>query len=480
MIMIKIRLLLPLFALASLVAACSSSDAGSPSPGASGASSGGAAGAAASSGQANSSGASSGGSSGSGGQAAGGSAGSSGGGASAGGDAGGAGPTCSTPTTAQGCVPPSGTTLPICKLSLTGCMDATAPTKFVSKAIPYEVNSPLWSDNAAKSRAFVLPAGGKIHVKNCMPNASASVLAADCMSPSGTPNGPADTGKWVLPVGTVMIKNFMFDGKLVETRLLMRVDAATATLLQNAYGLQLGADWIGYNYAWNEAQTEATIVPNLRTQVSFNTGSRTVTWNYPNFLDCGGCHSPAVGTIGPETDQMNRMVSAAGGGMVNQIDAFETMGLFDTTAPTKPYGTPMVEPYSNAALGLGDAPPTGSADAVLDQQARSYLGANCGFCHRPDVNDQGFDLRYSLSLKDTSICNLMEQNGIPPMPQTQYADFAPGNHLASAMWIRMNITIPANPGTQDYGRMPSVASNVVDTQATTLIGNWIDSIKTCP
>jgi hypothetical protein len=96
------------------------------------------------------------------------------------------------------------------------------------------------------------------------------------------------------------------------------------------------------------------------------------------------------------------------------------------------------------------------------------------------VNDQGFDLRFSLALKDTNICNLMQQNGIPPNPQMQYADFAPGNHLASAMWLRMNVQIPDNPGTQDYGRMPSVASNVVDTQATKLIGDWIDSIKTCP
>ncbi len=474
--MTKVRLALCSFAVASAALACSSSG-GSGTPGGSGASSG----AAGVAGQSNTGGSSSAGASG---QAAGGSAGNGGAagatGGSAGGDAAGAGPTCSTPTAAQDCVPPSGSALPICKLSLTGCMDANAPTQFVAKAVPYEVNSPLWSDNAAKSRAFVLPAGGKIHVKNCMPNAGASVLAADCMSPMGISNGPADTGKWVFPVGTVMIKNFMFDGKLVETRLLMHVDDATSTLLQNTYGFQLGADWVGYNYAWNETQTEATIVPNARTQVSFNTGTRTVTWNYPNFLDCAGCHSPAVGTIGPETDQMNRMVSASAGGMVNQIDAFKALALFDATAPTTPYAAPMVEPYTNAALGLTDPAPTGNADAVLDQQARSYLGANCGFCHRPDVNDQGFDLRYSLSLKDTNICNLMEQNGIPPNPQTQYADFDPGNHAQSAMWIRMNIMIPANPGTQDYGRMPSVASNVVDTQATTLIGSWIDSIKTCP
>jgi hypothetical protein len=155
------------------------------------------------------------------------------------------------------------------------------------------------------------------------------------------------------------------------------------------------------------------------------------------------------------------------------------MGLFDDTAPTKPYMAATVEPYANTALGLTGPP----ADATIDQEARSYLSANCGFCHRPDVNDQGFDLRYGLSLFQTGICNLTQQNGIPgPNVLTPYKDFAPGDHASSAMWIRMGIAVPATDTNEqdDVGRMPPLASFVVDTQATTLIGAWIDSIKTCP
>jgi hypothetical protein len=375
-------------------------------------------------------------------------------------------PTCITPATPQSCTAPVATALPICTLSETGCMDPNHPTQFAAGAIYYEVNSPLWSDNAAKTRAFVMPDGGTIHVKDCEPDASTAQLA-ECVSPMGIANGPADTGKWIFPVGTVMIKNFMFDGKLVETRLFMHVDAATAALIGN------GSDWVGYNYAWNEAQTEATIVPDARTPVSFNTGTRTVQWNYPNWIDCIGCHSPAVGTLGPETDQMNRVVDGG-----NQIDTFEAMGLFDETAPTKPYTTALVEPYANASLGLTGPPP----GATLDQEARSYLSANCGFCHRPDVNDQGFDLRYSLSLYQTGICNLTQQNGIPGMTNQTYADFAPGDAGASAMWIRMNIAVPSSDPNEEFdvGRMPSVASFVVDQQATDLVAQWIDSIPTCP
>jgi cytochrome c551/c552 len=374
--------------------------------------------------------------------------------------------TCITPSTPQSCAAPVGTALPICKLSATGCMDATDGTRFTAGAVPYEVNSPLWSDNAAKTRAFVLPAGGTIHVKNCQPDAGDAALA-ECVAPNGLPNGPADTGRWVFPVGTVMIKNFLFDGKLVETRLLMRVDADTAVLIQN------GTDWVGYNYAWNEAQTEATIVPNTRTAVAFNTGKHTVPWHYPNFLDCVGCHNAAVGTLGPETAQMNRTVNGT-----NQIDSFVAMGLFDETAPTKPYTAALVEPYANAALGL-QGPPAG---ATVEQEARSYLSANCGFCHRPDVNDQGFDLRNSLSLFDTNICNLKQQNGIPGITDQTFVELEPGHHEVSAAWIRMNLAIPdSDPdGMSDVGRMPTVSSFVVDPQATALVGSWIDSLTSCP
>ena len=372
--------------------------------------------------------------------------------------------TCITPTSPGACAAPSGTALPICTLRQTGCMDPQDITKFNARATYYEVNSPLWSDNAAKSRAFVLPAGGTIHVKNCQPDADAASLA-ECVAPNGLSGGPADTGRWVFPVGTVMIKNVLFDGKLVETRLLMRVDAATAALVQN------GTDWVGYNYAWNEAQTEATIVPNTRTAVQFNTGTHTVTWHYPSFLDCSGCHNAAVGTLGPEMAQMNRTVHGD-----NQIDAFAANGLFDH-APAKPYAAALVEPYANAALGL-QGPPAGQTE----QAARSYLSSNCGFCHRPDVNDQGFDLRHSLSLFDTKICNLTQENGIPGMTDLTLVELKPGDHAASAAWIRMAIPVAdSDPNGQlEVGRMPTTSSFVVDPQGTELVATWIDSLASCP
>jgi len=241
----------------------------------------------------------------------------------------------------------------------------------------------------------------------------------------------------------VMIKLFMFDDKLVETRLFMHLDAA---------------NWVGYSYEWDEQQTDAKIVSADRVALTFNTGKRSVPWNYPSQQDCLTCHNQAGGsTLGPETAQMNRTV----GGM-NQIDKFAALGLFET-APVKPYKAALATPYPGQ---LGNPP----AGATKEQLARSYLHANCGFCHRPGGAFALFDLRYDTKLKDTNICNVH----INKAPLTSAPDktliLAPGKPMDSVMWLRMNLPDPAT------GRMPQIGSYAVDGDAVGLVGDWITSL----
>jgi hypothetical protein len=149
---------------------------------------------------------------------------------------------------------------------------------------------------------------------------------------------------------------------------------------------------------------------------------------------------------------------------MNQIDKFAAMGLFET-APTKPYLPALVPAYA----GQSGSPPM---TATLDQRARSYLHANCSFCHRPDGVWNGFDVRYDVPLKSTYICNAVP--GSKDFPATAgEVLLAPGNAQSSVLWLRMHAT-PGN------GRMPAIASFVIDTQATDLVSQWIGSITTCP
>lgn len=330
------------------------------------------------------------------------------------------------------CAPVSDINAPYQKLSQTGCMSATEPTKFVAKAIPYEVNSPLWSDSADKTRAMVIPAGQKVHIKNC------AVAADNCTQ------GPADTGQWVFPVGTVMLKNFLFDNKLVETRLFVHHDAQT---------------WVGYSYRWDEAQTEATINPAEDPKtVMFNTGTRTVPWVYPSRTQCMKCHDAKGGsTLGPETRQMNREV-----GGKNQIDQFAELGLFDQV-PTKPYATAYATPYA------GQAGP--ATTGTLDEKARSYMHANCAFCHRPDGEFPQIDMRYDTPLAQMGVCNVTPLKGDQGVLNA--VELKPGEPANSIIYLRMN----ALPGS---GRMPAIATNQVDTAGVKLISDWITGIKSCP
>jgi uncharacterized repeat protein (TIGR03806 family) len=330
----------------------------------------------------------------------------------------------------QSCAPPAAIDQPIAKLSQTGCTDPTDTRKLAASVVPYDVASPLWSDGADKQRGMALPTGARIHVKSCAANAS------ECA-------GAADDGKWVLPVGTVMVKSFLFDGKLVETRLFVRFDAST---------------WVGYSYQWDEAQTDATIVGDGGAEVMFDTGSRTIDWHVPSRMDCMTCHTATGGsTLGPETAQLNRVVSGA-----NQIDQMTALGMFEA-APATPYKTAL-------------ASPTGTA-GTTEERARSYLHANCAFCHRPDdANFPDIDLRHDVALAATNTCGVTPEKG--NQGTIGALVIAPAMPALSVMVLRM--TAPPADADGNHGRMPKLASYVVDQNAVTLISDWITSITSCP
>src|SRR5690606_28813421 len=129
-----------------------------------------------------------------------------------------------------------------------------------SGLIPYAPNAPFWSDGAEKERWIALPNGTSITVQN--------------------------DGDWDFPAGTVLMKHFRLNGRLVETRLLMR---------------HPDNEWAGYTYEWDATQTEATRV----------VGGKTTTigaqqWIFPSEADCLACHTEAAGrTLGLETSQLN-------------------------------------------------------------------------------------------------------------------------------------------------------------------------------
>jgi hypothetical protein len=159
---------------------------------------------------------------------------------------------------------------------------------------------------------------------------------------------------------------------------------------------------------------------------------------------------------------MNRVPVAAALGNGNQIDKLAAAGLFDN-APAAPYKAPLVTPYP----GQLGSPAT---SATVTQRARSYLHANCAFCHRPDGEFSSVDLRYDTALQNTGLCNVVPVKGTQGVQNA--TNLTPGHPDLSTLWLRMQ--------TLGKGRMPPLASAVADQQALDVVSDWIKALAACP
>jgi len=317
-------------------------------------------------------------------------------------------------------------------LSQTKCIDMADHSKPAPGLIPYSVRSPLWSDAATKERFISIPAGQKIHAFDC------AVDGDLCKDPGSGGNGE-DEGHWDMPVGSVLVKNFSIENKIIETRLLMRRSMTS---------------WVGYSYEWNDTQTEATLLPDDDTGKDKPVGSATQVWHYPSRSQCLLCHTKYAGrSLGPSTAQLNSDYPYADG-MMNQVEKFKQLGLFD--APPKAI--------------TGYPVPADMANGTVEERARSYMQSNCAMCHRPGGEFAGLDMRYQTALADTHLCDVAERDaGKVPVYR-----LAPGKPADSGMSVRMHAL--------DMLRMPKVGSKVVDDEGVKLIDAWITGLQAgaCP
>jgi uncharacterized repeat protein (TIGR03806 family) len=299
------------------------------------------------------------------------------------------------------------------QLSATGCVSSADPKQPASGLIPYAPNAPFWSDGAVKERWIGLPNGQNISVRN--------------------------DGDWNFPNGTVLMKNFRLNDRLIETRLFMR----------HPDGI-----WAGYTYEWNAAQSDATLV---RGGKRVTIGSQS--WIYPSEAQCLECHTQSAGSaLGLETRQLAFNITYPQTG--RNAHQLVTLNAINTLAP--PIADPAAtSPYPN---------PTGTT-GTLAERARSYLHTNCSQCHRdggPTPSDM--DLRYTTPLADTNACDAVPQHGDLGLANARL--IAPGAPARSVIPARMNVRGGAN-------QMPPVGSARVDTAGVSLIREWISSLSSC-
>jgi uncharacterized repeat protein (TIGR03806 family) len=301
------------------------------------------------------------------------------------------------------------------RLSKTGCAMPGRPLDPAPGLVPYDVNAPFWSDGADKRRYLALPDDATIAV--------------------------GKDGDFDLPVGSVLRKDFTLGGKRIETRLFMR---------------HQDGDWAGYSYAWDDAETDATLVRGGKT-AKVAGGN----WAYPSSGQCLQCHTKAAGrTLGLELAQLNRdFVYTATNRVSNQLATLDHIGLLAAKV-----GDPQALP----------ALPDPSGAGPVDARARAYLHTNCSFCHRPEGPGRGTaNWLYDTPWASAGACDVEPVAGDLGVAGARLVK--PGAPDQSLALLRLR--------SQNAARMPPfppLGSRRLDASGSALLDTWIRGLSTCP
>ena len=221
--------------------------------------------------------------------------------------------------------------------------------------LPYDLNTPLFTDYAHKLRTVWMPTGR-----------SAQYAEA----------------RFDYPVGSVLSKTFYYP-RDTQGRLLRReqqgaeaVELKRVRLIETRILLRQEQGWVALPYVWDEAQREATLDwagASFDLELHDERGEvLAVDYQVPDANQCAGCHEEQAGKgiqpLGPKARQLNKDFAYAGG-TANQLQRWQTAGLLQGLP------TDLAEVPQNALWGK---PRAGES---LAAQARSYLDANCAHCH---------------------------------------------------------------------------------------------------
>ncbi|MGJ8725586.1 MAG: carbohydrate-binding protein [Roseibacillus sp.] len=330
--------------------------------------------------------------------------------------------------------PTNGGAQPPATLSATGAFSNLASLTVASGLVPYEVNSPLWSDGASKKRWIAIPSDGNRN------SAGEQVVF--------NPDAP-----WTFPVGTVAVKHFELSTNANNPNELRRLETRFLVAIGNG-------DFYGVSYRWRADGSEADLLPDGASDTINITNAdgsiSSQTWDYPGRQDCRSCHNLGSGVfLGVNTWQLNGNITYPGGGSLqNQLEAWNDENLFTTS----------IQPAANYSAGVD----VEDATASLEQRMRSYLAANCSNCHNPASGlNTGFDLRFSTSLPNTGLIygSLLYDLGISGAHV-----ITPQDPARSILYRRMD--------TVDVHRMPPIGRNLIHTEAVTTLNQWIMTLNT--
>ena len=355
-----------------------------------------------------------------------------------------------------------------CALALTACTQRQAPVSFITEGnpeklsdwhlmavasgklnlnkgvVPYDLNTPLFTDYAHKLRTVWMPQG------------QSAAYHADAT--------------FDFPVGTIISKTFYYpkgaDGKTVLANDASdgdQLDTSKVRLIETRLLVKRASGWIALPYVWNADQTDA-VLSRTGDQIPLEVihqdkRSDKLTYVVPNVNQCASCHVADVKSrqfqpIGPKARHLNRD-HTYDGVSTNQLDYLVRVGYLK--------GVPADGVPRNANWHDG-------AQSV-DARARAYLDINCAHCH----NDKGAANTTALHLQMGAPADLHLGLCKPPVAAGagtggRSHDIAPGLPDDSIMLYRLN---SAEPGVM----MPELGRSSVHKEGVALIRAWIAAMR---
>uniref|UniRef100_UPI00105D1F40 PQQ-dependent sugar dehydrogenase n=1 Tax=Paraglaciecola marina TaxID=2500157 RepID=UPI00105D1F40 len=243
------------------------------------------------------------------------------------------------------------------------------------------------------------------------------------------PDGETVTGTtdFDYPVGTTFVKTFSFDGVPHETRLMVLHDTG----------------WGAYTYQWDWENKEAYLLYDaLETELDNG-----LTWTYPSRANCFACHTEvAERVLGFEALQLNRDRSSDGQAQIEWLG--ESGILFDY----------LTIDLTSSLSSITDE------DASYTDRMKSYVHANCSYCHQPEGTAQAaIDFRYDTALADMGICDADALYDLDSQPSlTKIVDST--DYLNSILYWRIAAT--------DDEKMPPIGRDLVDEDFLQLLVDW--------
>ena len=320
------------------------------------------------------------------------------------------------------------------------------------RVVPFDLNTPLFSDYAHKLRTVWMPEGKSATYRS---DASfefpvGTILSKTFYYPVVPHNAPRDNR-------TSVARLFSTEGDFTARRTL---DLSRVRLIETRLLVRREDGWIALPYVWNDAQTDALLERTgaaiAMSLVDEHGEAEPLGYQVPDQNQCANCHVTDVRAkqllpLGPKARHLNREYAYADG-VENQLARWTRLGILEG-APA-PAHAPRNADWHDASQNL-------------TARARAYLDVNCGHCH----SATGPANTTALALDIDAPADLRIGLCKPPVAAGRgtgdhFFDLVPGQPDDSILVYRMAST---EPGVM----MPEQGRSVVHREGLALIRDWI-------